>query len=255
MARQFRHSLLAFTALGAVLPLFAPDLGGGSGASANPVLAAALAQLDPNVDTDWNSGGQPSMDRVNALMTNGVKVTRAELVAAFPDFDRDRAKANAGTQTQSGQAAPAPDTDLGDVKVDRSGDGTVTLTADQFQALMGKVEQLGATVATLQGAASGPEPSFASKRLVKTPAKYALKWGKRVEGITMVAIERGQYDQRLIEPGQKFVFSGIPGRWMAVAGDPNLELYMTGIKHPPHVQEKDALGDESDVEVEDDELL
>lgn len=66
---------------------------------------------------------------------------------------------------------------------------------------------------------------------------HRLRWGVPVKNVEMVALALGQYDGALVRQGQRFMFSGIPGKWMAHAGDPNLNRYITGEATPPHVQE------------------
>jgi hypothetical protein len=49
----------------------------------------ALRNLDPLNDDHWTDGGDPRIDAVKAFL--GTAVTRAEIVAAAPDFNREKA--------------------------------------------------------------------------------------------------------------------------------------------------------------------
>jgi hypothetical protein len=60
-----------------------------------PVVNAALALLDPKNDDHWTQAGEPKVDAVKAIV--GGDVSRDDIKAAAPDFDRDVAKAQATT--------------------------------------------------------------------------------------------------------------------------------------------------------------
>lgn len=50
----------------------------------------ALEALDPNNNNDWTIKGQPSLQRVFAI--TGFELQRADIIEAWPEFDRDFAK-------------------------------------------------------------------------------------------------------------------------------------------------------------------
>lgn len=54
-----------------------------------PVVAAAVAQLDPENDDHWTQNGEPKVDAVEAIV--GGKVSRADIEAAAPDAKRPTA--------------------------------------------------------------------------------------------------------------------------------------------------------------------
>jgi hypothetical protein len=92
-------------------------------------LATALAMLNPETATDWNKGGQPSVERLQEL-TGNKSLTRAMIVEAAPDLDRERApKIAAATPA----AVPATSGDM----------------PDWAKALMAKSEEQDAAIALL----------------------------------------------------------------------------------------------------------
>lgn len=56
-----------------------------------PVVAAAVTQLDHANDEHWTKTGEPAVDAVKAIV--GGNVTRADIEAAAPDFNREAAVA------------------------------------------------------------------------------------------------------------------------------------------------------------------
>lgn len=58
-----------------------------------PIVAAAVDQLDHANDDHWTKDGEPKVDAVKAIV-NG-EVSRADIEAATPGFDRAAAKAKA----------------------------------------------------------------------------------------------------------------------------------------------------------------
>lgn len=55
-------------------------------------IKSAVELLDPANDEHWTAAGLPSVDAVTGLV--GQKVTRAEIEAAAPAFDRETARAS-----------------------------------------------------------------------------------------------------------------------------------------------------------------
>lgn len=60
-------------------------------ADANTRLAAALKQLDPKNDDHWTQAGKPAIAAVEKLYGDA-GITRADVDAAIPGFDRESAK-------------------------------------------------------------------------------------------------------------------------------------------------------------------
>lgn len=56
-------------------------------------IVAALKALDPLNDEQWNNDGKPKMSAVEAALGR-TDVTRAEVTAAAPDFNRETARGN-----------------------------------------------------------------------------------------------------------------------------------------------------------------
>lgn len=137
-----RHlSRIAVLALAScAMPMFAMANEGGSGGGHPVDLATALGMLDPDVPTDWNKGGQPAVERLQAL-TGNQKLTRADVVAAAPDLDRERAPKVTKAK------APAP------AKEETGQTETAKPSADEppawAAALMARIDEQDRTIATL----------------------------------------------------------------------------------------------------------
>lgn len=94
-------------------------------------LATALTMLNPDTATDWNKGGQPSVERLQEL-TGNKTLTRAMIVEAAPDLDRERAPKITATATKP-EPDPKPASDM----------------PDWAKALMQKAEEQDAAIALL----------------------------------------------------------------------------------------------------------
>lgn len=58
-----------------------------------PLVAHAVSQLDAENNEHWTKAGEPAVDAVKAIV--GGEVTRADIEAAMPGFDRKAAKPQA----------------------------------------------------------------------------------------------------------------------------------------------------------------
>lgn len=64
---------------------------GDAGGDSEGPIVVALRQLDVNDDEQWNADGKPKMAAIEAIMGR-TDVTRAEVTAAAPDFNRETAR-------------------------------------------------------------------------------------------------------------------------------------------------------------------
>jgi hypothetical protein len=69
-------------------------------------ILAALAQLDPNNDSHWNTDGLPNTGTVQRI-ANDQTIKRGDLQNARPGFDRDMARAEAKAAPADFEEAPA----------------------------------------------------------------------------------------------------------------------------------------------------
>jgi hypothetical protein len=109
-------------------------------------ILAALAQLDPNNDSHWNTDGLPNTGTVQRI-ANDQTIKRGDLQNARPGFDRDtalaEAKANAPAPAEFDEAPAAPGGGTGGltsaVKAEAVAAGEeVEITDDQLRALLAK---------------------------------------------------------------------------------------------------------------------
>jgi hypothetical protein len=100
----------------------------------NPLLAT-LSQLDPLNDDHWTANGDPRIDAVEAIV--GVKVTRAEIVGAAPDFDRTKA-ANPETLIMNQEKEPEQANSIEDASVLENEEVQETTPPSHYELLESK---------------------------------------------------------------------------------------------------------------------
>ena len=71
-------------------------------------ILAALAQLDPNDDSHWNTDGLPNTGTVQRI-AHDQTIKRGDLQSARPGFDRDTARAEAKAAPADFEEAPVAD--------------------------------------------------------------------------------------------------------------------------------------------------
>lgn len=155
---HIRSLLLGSVALAGLSVAFAaPDAGSGGGAAGLP-LGDALKLLDPKLDTDWNKGGQPDLERLRAL-TGNTALKRDDILAAAPDLQRSNAPARPeqsevakAASVTGAAAAPAAEGEL-DETVDPPDDEEAPGWA---KALMAKLDRYEASLAA---GGSGHQPA------------------------------------------------------------------------------------------------
>lgn len=264
---SFGLASLVLASSAIAMPVFAmADEGGGGAAPAQTYdLATALGMLNPDTATDWNRGGQPSVERLQAL-TGNKTLTRANIAEAAPDLDRERAPKIAAApepaKATSSTAAPATSTVATD-------DDMPTWARELFDKVNSLTERNAELedLLTEQGefrtsaAEAVFEPPAAPTTLARAPegagyspgvaqpmpppaslhARVMRRWpgarrnadGKPIllDNEPVIAIAVGQYPAQpgqIRRVGEAFNYSGVPGSWFVPANDADLPLYLDG---------------------------
>lgn len=110
-------------------------------------ILAALAQLDPNNDSHWNTDGLPNTGTVQRI-ANDQTIKRGDLQNARPGFDRETARTEAAAAAaapadfEEAPAAPAAPGLASATKAEAvaavAADEEVEITDDQLRALLAK---------------------------------------------------------------------------------------------------------------------
>ena len=176
--------------------------------------------------------------RLNSLMT-----ASALPVIAFAAPD---AASGAGAGKASGKEAPAPDPvalELADLKAqlaaandalkakDAQLETVMNTTDDQLDAMSKDIDALKAELKAREAAAVEKLLTATDLSAGAFPeSKLSNAKADAVKDKEMYALERGYDGSRIIEAGEKFTFSGVPGMWMIPADHPDAKDILTGVK-------------------------
>ena len=174
--------------------------------------------------------------RLNSLM-----IASALPVIAFAAPD---AASGAGAGKASGKEPAAPDPvalELADLKAqlaaandalkakDAELETVMNTTDDQLDAMSKDIDALKAELKAREAAAV-ENAAAVSVAGAFPESKLSNAKAEPVKDKEMYALERGYDGSRIIDAGEKFTFTGIPGMWMIPADHPDAKDILSGVK-------------------------